>query len=267
MSTFASVSKKIGKVKPETKSIAKEVYEAAKKAGHEIWYIWGMGTSVEHATGRALDLMVRNEAAGDWVRNYLWTHRKRLRLHHVIWEQHITSTTVRPGVRVKMADRGNPTANHYDHIHTLHFAGKYQAPPPPAPARKTNEQIAAEVWQGKWGNGDDRKNRLTKAGYNYAAIQKLVSDGVGKKPVAPSPHRTLQYTKGKPLMSGHDVGAVQTGLWRHFPLYAGRLARDRYYGPATAAAVKEFQRRSKLKADGVVGASTWKELAKYGIRP
>lgn len=128
MSTFESVTKKIGKVKPETLSIAEEVYEAAKDAGHEIWYIWGMGTSAEHKTGLALDLMVHNEAAGDWVRNYLWANRERLRLRHVIWEQHITSTVNSPGVRRKMEDRGNSTANHFDHNHAWFFAGAYREP-------------------------------------------------------------------------------------------------------------------------------------------
>ena len=31
------------------------------------------------------------------------------------------------------------------------------------------------VTTGKWGNGDDRKNRLTSAGYNYNTIQSLVN--------------------------------------------------------------------------------------------
>ena len=128
MSTFASVSARLGNVKPELRSIVEEVYNAAKKAGHDVWYIWGMGTSAEHRTGLATDLMVRNEAAGDWVRNYIWANRARLRLKHVIWEQHITSTVTRPGVRVKMADRGNPTANHFDHNHVWFFPGAYQPP-------------------------------------------------------------------------------------------------------------------------------------------
>ena len=128
MASLAHVTSRLGNVKPETRSIAAEVFLAAHEAGHEIWFMWGIGTSQEHRTGLALDLMVRNRSAGDWVRNYLWKHRKRLRLRHVIWEQHITSTTTRPGVRVKMEDRGNPTANHYDHVHTWHFAGKYQSP-------------------------------------------------------------------------------------------------------------------------------------------
>ena len=126
--SLAYVTSRLGEVKPETSSIAEELYWAARKAGHEIWFMWGMGTSAEHKTGLALDLMVRNNAGGDFVRNYLWTHRKRLRLRHVIWEQHITSTVNQPGVRRKMSDRGNPTANHFDHVHTWHFAGKYQPP-------------------------------------------------------------------------------------------------------------------------------------------
>lgn len=42
---------------------------------------------------------------------------------------------------------------------------------------KNLEQIAKEVWLGKWGNGQDRKNRLTAAGYDYNAVQKLVNKG------------------------------------------------------------------------------------------
>lgn len=42
--------------------------------------------------------------------------------------------------------------------------------------QKTNEEIANEVIQNLWGNGDDRKNRLQQAGYNYKEIQKIVND-------------------------------------------------------------------------------------------
>lgn len=41
--------------------------------------------------------------------------------------------------------------------------------------KKSNEEIANEVIAGKWGNGDNRKNRLTQAGYDYNAIQKIVN--------------------------------------------------------------------------------------------
>ena len=46
----------------------------------------------------------------------------------------------------------------------------------PEEAKKTNEQLANEVIAGKWGNGDDRKNRLTEAGYDYYAVQAIVNE-------------------------------------------------------------------------------------------
>lgn len=43
-------------------------------------------------------------------------------------------------------------------------------------ADKTVTEIAKEVISGKWGNGDDRKNRLKAAGYNYAKVQAKVNE-------------------------------------------------------------------------------------------
>lgn len=216
MASFSYVSSKLGRVTPATKSIALEVFNAAKAAGHDIWFMWGYDPNtrnVEHHSGRALDFMVRNEAAGDFVRNYIWANRARLRLRHVIWEQHITSTVVKPGVRRKMSDRGNATQNHYDHVHAWFFDGSYQPP-------KT-----------------------------------------ASKPVSSA--RTLKLVN--PRLRGDDVKRLQTGLKRVFPAYAGRLDLDGVYGPNTEAAVKEFQRRSGLTADGMVGPKTRSALAKHKI--
>ena len=44
--------------------------------------------------------------------------------------------------------------------------------------KKSNEQVAKEVIQGKWGNGTERKNALTKAGYNYSTIQGIVNSSL-----------------------------------------------------------------------------------------
>lgn len=44
------------------------------------------------------------------------------------------------------------------------------------PTKKSIDEIAREVIQGKWGNGADRKNRLTNAGYDYNAVQKRVNE-------------------------------------------------------------------------------------------
>lgn len=40
---------------------------------------------------------------------------------------------------------------------------------------KSNEQIAEEVIRGEWGNGLERKHRLTGHGYNYNEIKRIVN--------------------------------------------------------------------------------------------
>ena len=55
------------------------------------------------------------------------------------------------------------------------------AKPQPKPTRKTIDQIAEEVIAGQWGNGSDRKKRLTAAGYNYDAVQKVVNQKMAAK--------------------------------------------------------------------------------------
>ena len=44
---------------------------------------------------------------------------------------------------------------------------------------KTVDEVAQEVIVGKWGNGSDRKDRLTAAGYDYAAVQARVNELIG----------------------------------------------------------------------------------------
>lgn len=49
-------------------------------------------------------------------------------------------------------------------------------PEKPAEKRKTIDELAREVINGDWGNGEERKQRLTAAGYDYAAVQKRVNE-------------------------------------------------------------------------------------------
>lgn len=73
--------------------------------------------------------------------------------------------------------------------------------PAPAPARKSNEQIAAEVLAGQWGNGDDRKQRLARAGYNYDDIQRIVNQRAGNG--APAAHRSTLTEIAQQVIAGH----------------------------------------------------------------
>lgn len=58
--------------------------------------------------------------------------------------------------------------------------------------KKSNEEICAEIWAGKWGTGNDRKTRLTNAGYDYNTIQRMVDTGVGKPQPKPQPQPAPQ---------------------------------------------------------------------------
>lgn len=42
-------------------------------------------------------------------------------------------------------------------------------------SKKSIEEIAREVIADKWGTGEDRKNRLTNAGYNYEEVRAMVN--------------------------------------------------------------------------------------------
>ena len=57
-------------------------------------------------------------------------------------------------------------------------------PVKPEPAKKTVDELAQEVIAGKWGNGADRKERLTAAGHDYKAVQNRVNAILGAKKAA-----------------------------------------------------------------------------------
>lgn len=60
-------------------------------------------------------------------------------------------------------------------------SGTTQPVKPTQPVKKSNEEIANEVINGAWGNGEDRKKRLTDAGYNYDAVQQMVNRKMAAK--------------------------------------------------------------------------------------
>ena len=88
----------------------------------------------------------------------------------------------------------------YGNVDVNEYLGKEAIAPSkpeekPAP-KKTNEELAEEVIQGKWGNGDDRKKKLTEAGYNYIAVQKIVNERMkaatpALKPIADIAHEVI----------------------------------------------------------------------------
>ena len=64
---------------------------------------------------------------------------------------------------------------HINGIHGSVDLDYYYGPVDTSSETKSLSEVAKEVWEGKWGNGDDRYNRLTNAGYDYSEVQAEVN--------------------------------------------------------------------------------------------
>jgi hypothetical protein len=235
VTTWEKASESLSKVDGATRKRAREIFDAAQAAGYDIWYMWGYDndpSNTEHHSGRALDLMVRNHATGQWIRDYIWTNRNRLKLQHVIWEQQITSTVTQPGVVRKMADRGSPTENHMDHCHALFFDADYVAPgggstpTDPKPGRSVTE-VAKAVLRGEYGNDPERSAKLRAEGYNPAEVQAEVNRIMGGDPVPTKSVRQI-------------AGEVIDGKWGNGDDRVNRLRKAGYDPAAVQAEVNRL---------------------------
>ena len=88
---------------------------------------------------------------------------------------------------------------------------------PKSAPKKSTSQVAREVINGKWGNGEDRKNRLEKAGYNYTEIQKQVNN-------------IINGYENKPRLKSNETIAreVLKGLWGNGQDRKNRLTKAGY---------------------------------------
>lgn len=82
------------------------------------------------------------------------------------------------------------------------------------PKKKLLNEIANEVIKGAWGNGEERRKRLTEAGYDYLEVQSLVNS-IASKPK--SQKSTLEIAK-----------EVIKGLWGNGQDRKNRLTKAGY---------------------------------------
>jgi len=67
----------------------------------------------DHAAGLALDIMTSNPAQGNAIAAFVLANKARFGVTYVIWQQRYNDG----GGWSFMEDRGDPTQNHYDHVH------------------------------------------------------------------------------------------------------------------------------------------------------
>ncbi len=72
------------------------------------------------------------------------------------------------------------------------------------PELKSIDEIAQEVLDDKWGTNEERKTRLTEAGYDYDAVQAKVNELVKAREEAAKP----EETESKPEESKHELKSI-----------------------------------------------------------
>lgn len=140
---------------------------------------------------------------------------------------------------------------------------------------KTNKLLArydgAIYWGRNWNRADEMHFQLNwpEGDKRYDAVIAKVLGAPLPPPIPPTTQApdgswnpTLQYGS-----AGAAVAELQRDFNHIFPGYPSLpLVVDGDFGPATRAAVQEFQRRVGLDPDGVVGPLTWTQLNKYGVK-
>lgn len=132
----------------------------------------------------------------------------------------------------------------------LNGTSKPVEPTLPQPAKKTVVEIAREVINGAWGNGQDRTNRLTNAGYNPSEVQAEVNRQLGAKPTSPSEPTNNSKTLGTYEVIASDL-SVRTG--------PGENYRRKTYNELTVDAKKhDYDKDGCLNKGTRVTVKEWK---------
>lgn len=117
-------------------------------------------------------------------------------------------------------------------------------------------------------HNSDKKVYRDKIPAGYELFRPTKAFTVKKPAPAPTP-----ATKPKVKVYGTKyinkdpyIGQVARFLFDNYPDYTPKAALGNYFGPNLTKAVKEFQRRTGLEADGNVGPITMAKLKSYGFK-
>lgn len=122
-----------------------------------------------------LDGSVLNKKWDWWIA--LWGTDRPTGVDYGIWQYRVGSVA---GVRTDLdyCYKDYPTIIKSKGLNG--YSAAPSNPSTPSTPTKTVDELAREVIAGKWGNGADRKKRLTDAGYDYNAVQKRVNEILGE---------------------------------------------------------------------------------------
>lgn len=133
--------------------------------------------------------------------------------------------------------------------------------------KKSDNEIAAEVINGKWGAGEDRKKRLTQAGYDYAKIQSIVNQLI-KKGRDMIGHASIDENgKAQGGMAGDQTGKeVCRREWYKKPWTAVIRPNDSNIAEKIAKAMEEACDNNNIGYDQSQRTTLFTEAQKVGFR-
>lgn len=236
------------------------VVEHSEATKAHVWPGSGWRTgSKEHQSGRAIDIMfvpdggtkptVAQAKARDALVAWLLKHGKALNIQWVLVSRdgkpRTESFNFDRGTWKALANRGSISANHVDHVH-VYF--------------KTSARWLS------------RLDNTTMGGKATSAPSSPGLPSTGLSGAQRGDDLPLLYNaENHPRGSSHGerVRQLQEGMNRVFPAYRSvtreLLDVDGWFGKDTDAWVREFQRRTHLTVDGIVGQKTLERLQDFGI--
>lgn len=183
------------------------------------------GTVVEIQDG--LDRMPGSTGVKSWGNYVLIKHPNGMFSRHCHMKKGLlvkTGQEVDENVQLgEIGDSGNTTGRHHHfevqtgyssdtRINPEPYLTKaiYEEPSKPAEVEKSIDELAREVIAGKWGNGQERKDKLTQAGYDYDAVQAKVNEILSQSQPKPEPSNDFKVGD-KVIVSGYATSDSNGG--------------------------------------------------------
>ncbi len=163
--------------------------------------------NAEHRDGRAIDIMIPNyesssgKALGDDIAAWLKKNHSSLGINYLIWQQRIWNIERNSEGWRWMADRGNDSANHYNHIHVTTFASGHPSAGGSGKVKKSDNDKKAKK------SSDSGQTGTCKASF-YDEPQETATGGWFDPEKLSTAHKSLPFNtlvKVTNLVNGKTV--------------------------------------------------------------
>lgn len=98
---------------------------------------------------------------------------------------------------------------------------------------KTNQEIAKEIFQGKWGEDSERKRKLIEAGYDYEKVMSLVNAIASELPMDEILKKAAEYDRDHGLIpieiTGTETLEIEVDLSKYNSIKLTFVSAERVY--------------------------------------